>query len=122
MARPRKHDGVVFRKKGSRFLQISYRDRNGVRRRESAFTENWDEANKKLRERLQPRDDNTLDIVKKGESLDFEQWADSFLEDCSKPPMRAEKTHEVNLRATKHFKRAFGTSRLIDITADRVEA
>ncbi len=35
--------------------------------------------------------------------------------------MRAEKTHAANLRATKHLKTAFGTSRLLDITADHVE-
>jgi integrase len=121
MSRSREHDGVVFRRKESRVWWIRYRDRNGVRRRESAQTEDWNEAQKKLRERLQARDNNVLDIVKKGESLSFGQWSDFFLENYSKPPMRAEKTHEVNTRAAKHLKSAFGTSRLVDLTADHVE-
>jgi integrase len=35
--------------------------------------------------------------------------------------MRAEKTHEANERCTKHLKAAFGTSRLVDITADSID-
>ena len=35
MPRSRVHDGVVFRRKESRVWWIRYRDRNGVRRRES---------------------------------------------------------------------------------------
>jgi hypothetical protein len=35
--------------------------------------------------------------------------------------MRAEKTHEINLRAVKHLKSAFASSSLVDITADHVE-
>jgi len=121
MPRTREHDGVVFRRKESRIWWIRYRDRNGTRRRESTFTADWDEAQKRLRERLQSRDDNVLEVVKKGESLSFGQWADHFLENYSKPPMRAEKTHEINLRAAKHFKNAFATSSLVDVTADHVE-
>ncbi|MHB8413592.1 MAG: tyrosine-type recombinase/integrase [Candidatus Acidiferrales bacterium] len=121
MPRSRVHDGVVFRRKESRVWWIRYRDRNGVRRRESTQTEDWNEAQKRLRERLQARDNNVLDVVKKGESLSFGQWADFFLDNYSKPPMRAEKTHEINERAAKHLKSAFGTSTLVDITADHVE-
>jgi integrase len=121
MARSRKHDGVVFRRKESKIWWIRYRDRNGVRRRESTFTEDWNEAHKRLRERLLARDNNILDVVRKGESLNFGQWADFFLENYSKPPMRAERTHQVNLRVAKHLKSAFGTRRLVDITADDVE-
>jgi len=100
---------------------MRYRERDGSCRRESTFTEDWNEAHKRLRDRLQARDNNILDVVKKGESLSFGQWADFFLENYSKPPMRAEKTHEVNLRAAKHLKNAFASSRLVDITADNVE-
>jgi hypothetical protein len=121
MSRSREHDGVVFRRKESRVWWIRYRDRNGIRRRESTQTEDWNEAQKRLRDRLQARDNNVLDIVKKGESLSFGQWADFFLENYSKPPMRAEKIHEINARAAKHLNSAFGTSRLVDITADHVE-
>jgi integrase len=121
MPRTREHDGVVFRRKESRTWWIRYRDRNGTRRRESTLTVDWDEAQKRLRERLQSRDDNVLEVVKKGESLSFGQWVDHFLENYSKPPMRAEKTHEINLRAAKHFKNAFATSSLVDVTSDHVE-
>lgn len=121
MARLRQHDGVVFRRKESKVWWIRYRDRNGVRRRESTWTQDWNEAQRKLRERLQARDDNILDTVKKGESMSFGEWADFFLENYSKPPLRAESTHEINMRVTKHLKPVFGMSKLVDITADKVE-
>jgi len=54
-------------------------DGNGKRIRESAFTEDWKEAQRKLRERLQARDDRILEIVRKGEELQFSTWADFFL-------------------------------------------
>jgi hypothetical protein len=74
------------------------------------------EAQKKLRERLQARDGNFLDIVRKGENLNFGQWADFFLDNYSKPPVRELNTHGANLRATKHLKLAFATRRLVDLT------
>ena len=50
MSRPIKHDGVVFRREGSKFWWIRYRDRAGKRQRESTFTEDWQEAQKILRD------------------------------------------------------------------------
>jgi len=121
MPRARKYDGVVYQRDGTEIWWIRYRDRKGVARRESSQTADWQEANKKLRERLQARDANLLEVVRKGESLAYEQWADFFLENYSKPPVRAEKTHEANERCIKHLKAAFGISRLVDITADSIE-
>lgn len=121
MPRARKYEGVVYRRAGTQIWWIRYRDRNGIARRESSQTADWQEANRKLRERLQARDDNLLEVVRKGETLTFGQWANSFLENYSKPPMRAEGTHEANERAVKHLKAAFGTNRLADITADSIE-
>jgi hypothetical protein len=121
MPRARKYDGVVYRRAGTEIWWIRYRDRKGIARRESSQTADWQEANKKLRERLQARDENLLEVVRKGETLAFGQWADFFLENYSKPPMRAEKTHEANRRCVKHLKAAFGTSRLVNITADSIE-
>jgi len=121
MPRARKYDGVVYRRTGTQIWWIRYRDRHGIARRESSLTADWDEANKKLRERLQARDDNLLEVIRKGETLDYGQWADFFLENYSKPPVRAEKTHEANKRCTKHLKAAFAKSRLVDITADSIE-
>ncbi len=121
MATLREHDGVVFRRKESKVWWIRYRDRNGVRRRESTLTEDWNEAQRKLRERLQARDENILDTVKEGESMSFGEWADFFLENYSKPPLRAESTHEINMRVTKHLNPVFGMSKLVGITADKIE-
>jgi len=45
----------------------------------------------KLRERLQARDDKIQDVVRKGEQLQFADWADFFLENYSKPPIRAQR-------------------------------
>ena len=121
MSRPVVHDGGVFRRKGTKFWWMRYRERDGTRRRESTFTEDWNEANKKLRERLQARDGNILQVVRKGENLTFGEWTDLFLENYSKPPFRQPKTHVANLRAANHLKRAFATRRLVDVTTDEIE-
>ena len=121
MPRSRKYDGVVYRRKETPFWWIRYRDRSGVRRRESTFTKDWQEAQGMLRERLHARDNNVLDVIRKGEKLSLEQWADFFLENYSKPPVRAEKTHQVNLRVAKHLKSAFASRKLVDITSDDIE-
>ena len=98
-----------------------YRDRNGKRIRESTNTNDWQEAQRKLRERLQARDDKILDVVRKGEQLQFADWVDFFLENYSKPPIRAPKTHEANERAALHLKDAFGDRPVGDLTADDIE-
>ena len=77
--------------------------------------------NAKLRERLQARDDRTLEVVRRGEQLLFQDWAAFFLENYSKPPIRAAKTHEANMRALGHLQQAFGKWRLADLTADEIE-
>src|ERR1700722_5693371 len=121
MSRPIEHDGVVFRRKGTKFWWMYYRERDGTRRKESTFTEDWNEANQKLRERLQARDGNILRVVRKGESLTFEDWTDLFLENYSKPPVREPKTHMANLRAANHLKKVFAKRRLVEVTADDIE-
>src|SRR5271169_2155879 len=104
MTRPVKHDGVVYRRHGTNFWWRRYRERNGSLRKESTLTKDWHEAQKKLRDRLQARDGNFLNIVRPGENLNFGQWVDFFLENYSNPPVRELKTHEANLRAAKHLK------------------
>ena len=121
MARPSKHDGSIYPRNDGKALWMVYRDRNGKRIRESTFTDDWQEAQRKLRERLQARDDRTLDIVRKGEQLQFSDWVDFFLENYSKPPIRAEKTHEANQRSARHLKEAFRQRAVGDITADDIE-
>ena len=108
MARPRKHDGSLFRKEESKLWWMDYRDRSGKRQRESTNTEDWDEAQKRLRERLQARDGNTLPLLRKGEQLTFAQWSAHFLEAFSKPPIRAQKTHLSYSRVAKHLNARFG--------------
>ena len=121
MARPVKHDGRVFKRSGSGIWWIEYRDQSGQRRRESTQTEDWDAAQRKLRDRLAARDDRTLEVVRRGEQLSFQDWAAFFLENYSKPPIRAAKTHEANMRAIGHLQQAFGKWRLADLTADEIE-
>lgn len=121
MSKPQKHDGVVYQRKDGRILWIRYRDRNGKRCRESTHTENWQEANRKLRARLQARDGSLLEVIRKGEALGFGECVDSFLENYSKPPIRAHKTHEANMRCATHLKAAFPGRKLVDITADAIE-
>jgi len=74
---------------------------SGVRHFESTGTEDWQEAQTILRQRLQARDENSLNVVRKGQRLSFNAWADLFLENYSKPPMRADNTHVANETALK---------------------
>ena len=78
MARPSKHDGSIYPRKDGKALWMVYRDRSGKRIRESTFTEDWQEAQRKLRERLQARDDKVLDVVRKGEQLQFSELGMCF--------------------------------------------
>jgi hypothetical protein len=121
MARPRKHDGRLFRKEESKFWWMDYRDRDGNRQRESTNTDDWEEAQKGLRERLQARDSNTLPLLRKGEQFTFAQWSEHFLEAFSKPPFRAPKTHLSYTRVAKHLNAGFGEVLLVDLTADVIE-
>ena len=121
MSKPQKHDGVVYRRKDGKILWIRYRDRTGKPCRESTHTEDWQEANRKLRERLHARDGNLLEVIRKEEALGFGEWVDSFLENYSKPPIRTHKTHEANMGCASHLKAAFPGRKLVDITADAIE-
>jgi hypothetical protein len=100
---------------------MRYRDRSGGRRLESTHTEDWQDAQRQLRERLHARDNNTLATVRRGEQLTFNEWADFFVENYSKPPIRAEKTHEVNDNALKTLRPAFGPMKLAEIDATGIE-
>jgi integrase len=121
MARPRKHDGVVYRRNGTQFWWIRYWDRAGKRHQEPTGTADWKEAQKRLRERLQDRDDNVLEIVHKGEHTTLREWAELFLENYSRPPLRSRKTHESHQRAVMHLNQAFGACTLTELSADRIE-
>lgn len=57
---------------------MRYRDKSGRRRLESTHTDDWHVAQRHLRERLQSRDNNTLEVIRKGEQMLFSTWADFF--------------------------------------------
>jgi hypothetical protein len=71
--------------------------------------------------RVQARDNNTLHIVRKGEQLAFGEWADFFLENYSKPPIRAASTHEANENALKSLRPVFGPMKMTEIDATQIE-
>ena len=116
-----KHDGGLYKRDGSKVWWMQYRDKEGIRRRESTLAEDWGDAQKYLRERLQARDNNTLPALRRGQDLTFGEWADFYLENFSKPPFRAPKTHEVNQRALKHLRAVFEATKLAELTADEIE-
>ena len=100
---------------------MRYRDNCGERKLESTGCTDWQEASKKLRERLAARDQNVLEVVRKGEQLLFHEWADFFMLNYSQPPIREPKTHEANGRALKHLIDSFSSKSLADVTADEIE-
>ena len=76
-----------------------------LRMSESTFTEDWQEAQRKLRERLQARDDKLLGASSwKGEQLQFSTWVDFFPENYSQPPLRAEKIRRGQFARRSAFK------------------
>lgn len=121
MARPSKHDGVLYKRTGSKVWWMRYRDREGKRNLETTGTEDWKEAQQKLRERLQARDQNTLQTIRRGEQMLFNGWVDFFLENYSKPPIRAAMTHKANITALKHLMPEFAERKLAEIDADQIE-
>jgi integrase len=60
-------------------------------------------------------------VIRKGEALSFGEWADSFLKNYSRPPIRAAKTHGANIRCVTHLKSAFADKKLVGLTADAIE-
>ena len=60
-------------------------------------------------------------LFRSGEELAFRRWAELFLENYSKPPLRAPKTYETHVRAVTHLVKAFGDGKLADLTSDAIE-
>ncbi|MGB9456588.1 MAG: tyrosine-type recombinase/integrase [Bryobacteraceae bacterium] len=121
MARPNRHDGVVYKRNDSDLWWMRYRDKTGRRRLESTHTTDWDEAQRQMRERLAARDNNSLDAVRKGKQITFDEWAEFFLENYSRPPIRAAGTHRANQTALKNLIPMFGALKLGDIDASLIE-
>jgi hypothetical protein len=121
MARPSKHDGALYKREGSAVWWMRYRDKSRIRQRESTLTDDWKEAQTVLQERLQARDNNTLPALRRGRELSFREWSEFYLENFSKPPFRALKTHEINQRVLSLLNGVFGARKLVEITADDIE-
>jgi hypothetical protein len=49
------------------------------------------------------------------------EWADFFLENYSKPPIRSISTHEANENALKSLRAAFGPMKMTEIDAIQIE-
>ena len=71
---------------------------------------------------LVARDEGLLPSAAPDGGINFNQWADWFLENRSKPPFRSEKTHLQNLGALKFLRPRFGNNKLSDITPEEIEA
>ncbi len=119
--RPRKISGSIYKRKGSAYLWVRYRDREGKIQKESTGATDQQDAEGFLRERLEARDQGRLSIVLSSKNLTFNEWAGWFLEKRSKPPFRAQKTHEQNLNAVKFLSPVFGTTRLSEIAPEAIE-
>lgn len=119
--RPRKIYGTIFRRKGSAYLWVRYRDRDGQIHKESTGTTDPREAKDFLGERLDARDQGRLHVLLSAKDLTFNNWAEWFLEKRSKPPFRAQKTHEQNLNAVKLLRPVFGSNLLSEIAPEAIE-
>ena len=120
--RPRNTSGSLYRRRDSRVWWMSYRDHEGRFRQESTGQMEKSAAEKVLRKRLVARDEGLLPSNAPDGGISFNQWADWFLENRSKPPFRSEKTHQQNLGALKFLRPRFGKHRLSEITAEEIES
>ena len=120
--RPRNTSGSLYRRRDSRVWWMSYRDHDGKFRQESTGERERGEAEKVLRKRLVARDEGLLPSAAPDGGITFNQWADWFLANRSKPPFRSEKTHLQNLGALKLLRPRFGANRLSDITPEEIES
>jgi integrase len=96
--------------------------RRGRFRQESTGQRNKGEAEKTLRKRLVARDEGLLPNDEQREAITFNEWADWFLENRSKPPFRSENTHLQNLGGLKFLRPRFGKHKLNEITPEEIEA
>ena len=120
--RPRNTSGSLYLRRDSRVWWMSYRDRNGKFRQESTGQREKGEAEKAMRKWLVARDEGLLPSAAPDGGIRFNEWADWFLENRSKPPFRSEQNHRQNLGALKFLRPRFGENRLSDITVEDIEA
>ena len=91
MARPRKHDGVICRRNDGNVWWMRYRDKDGSRRLESTKSTDWEEAQRQMRERLAARNNNSLEILRKGKKPYLNEWADFSCRTIPNPPFEQPK-------------------------------
>lgn len=119
--RPRTTGGTLYRRPNSVLWWVRYRNREGLRTRESTETLDQQEAERFLRKRLDDRDDGKLPIVLASKNLTFGEWAQWFLHTRSRPPFRSAGTHQQNVNAVKFLRPVFGNTRLLDIAPEANE-
>ena len=120
--RPRNTSGSLYSRRDSRVWWMSYRDHDGKFRQESTGRKEKGEAEKVLRKRLVARDEGLPPSAAPDAGITFNEWADWFLENRSKPPFRGEQTHRQHLSALKFLRPRFGKNKLSEITVEEIEA
>ena len=88
--RPRNTSGSLYRRRDSRLWWMSYRDYQGKFRQESTGERERGEAEKVMRKRLVARDEGLPPSAAPDGGITFNQWADWFLANRSRPPFRSE--------------------------------
>ena len=82
--------GVFLRKEESKVWWMDYRDRDGNRQRESTNTDDWEEAQRSLRETVAgPRQQYLAVASQRRADSHSRNGRNTFLEAFSKPPFRA---------------------------------
>ena len=122
IGRPRNTSGSLYSRRDSRVWWMSYRDHNGKFRQESTGRKEKGEAEMVLRKLLVARDEGLLTSAAPDAGIRFNEWADWFLANRSKPPFRSEKTHLQHLGALKFLRPRFGKKRLSEITVEEIES
>ena len=120
--RPRNTFGSLYLRRDSRVWWMSYRDHKGKFRQESTGRKEKGEAEKAMRKRLVARDEGLPPSAAPDAGISFNEWADWFLANRSKPPFRSEQTHRHNLGALKFLRPRFGKHKLSDITVEEIES
>src|SRR2546422_3998156 len=77
MARPSKHDGVLYQRGGSRFWWMRYRDHSGTRRQPARPT--GTKRRRNCASACKPGTTMSWNVIRKGEQLLFKEWADWVL-------------------------------------------
>jgi integrase len=119
--RPRNLSGAIYKRQNSAYWWVRYPNSKGGIEKESTGTADREGAERFLRSRLDARDQGKLPVILSSKTLTFNEWADWFLERRSKPPFRADKTHQANLNALKFLRPAFGPLSLGGITPEAIE-